>query len=346
MLAVTALALTACGGQTSESPTPTSAFAEPATVPAPSDPGSPEKFQNPVINTDFPDPDVLKAGDTYYAYATCSGSIDIQAARSKDLVTWEYLGEALPAQPGWSRPQAGFNWAPDVSATADGKTFVMYFTARDAASDRQCIGVATSSSPAGPFQVTGEADDRPFICRPEEGGDIDPASFVDDDGSRYVLWSNNGTVLGVDTYIFIQKVSSDGLTLEGQPAKLIRNDRAWEGADVEAPTLWKRAGKYYLFYSANAYFSDRYAVGYAVADSILGPYTKGSGPILTSDANSGAAYGPGGQAITVGPHGKTWMVYHSWDPSRSRRWMQIDELDWEDDVPVVRGPSRSPEPIP
>ena len=349
LLVLAALAPAACGGgSSSASPANASALdGSPISSPNHSDPNrGAGEFTNPVLNLDFPDPDVIKVEDTYYAYATCAGSIDIQAARSRDLVHWEYLGEALRAQPRWAKTQAGFTWAPDVSATADGKSFIMYFTARDAASDTQGIGVATSSRPDGPFQVTGAANDKPLICNPEEGGDIDPASFVDDDGSRYLLWSNNGTTIGKDTFISIQKTSIDGLTLEGQPTRLIRNDQAWEGADVEGPTLWKREGKYFLFYSANDYKTDRYAVGYAAADNILGPYTKGSKPILTTDTHSGASYGPGGQDIITGPHGNPWIVYHSWDPAMSKRWMQINELDWQGDVPVVKGPSRSPEPSP
>ena len=34
-------------------------------------------------------------------------------------------------------------------------------------------------------------------------------------------------------------------------------------AIVEAPTLWKEKGRYYLFFSANGYNTELYAVGYA-----------------------------------------------------------------------------------
>ncbi len=62
-------------------------------------------FANPVIDTDFPDPTVLRAPDGYfYAYATQTERdgrmVNIQVARSSDLVSWTYLGDALPAKPG------------------------------------------------------------------------------------------------------------------------------------------------------------------------------------------------------------------------------------------------------
>src|SRR3712207_8021969 len=49
----------------------------------------PGQFVNPVIDQDFPDPDVLKVGDTYYAYATNTQIVNIQAAKSQDLVQWD-----------------------------------------------------------------------------------------------------------------------------------------------------------------------------------------------------------------------------------------------------------------
>ena len=37
--------------------------------------------------------------------------------------------------------------------------------------------------------------------------------------------------------------------MAGPLAPLFRNDQAWEGTVVEAPFLWKHAGRYYMFYS-------------------------------------------------------------------------------------------------
>ena len=37
--------------------------------------------------------------------------------------------------------------------------------------------------------------------------------------------------------------------------------------------MWKHDGRYYLFYSGNAYMSPDYAVGYAVADKVTGKHS-------------------------------------------------------------------------
>ncbi|HEX6292185.1 MAG TPA: glycoside hydrolase family 43 protein [Herpetosiphonaceae bacterium] len=321
--------------QASSPPTPTTG---PTPIPTP----GPNEFANPILDQDFPDPDTLKVGDTYYAYATNTGGTNVQTATSTDLAHWQVVGEALPALPGWA--SGGFTWAPEVTTTADGKGYVMYFTARVAETTRQCIGVATSDKPEGPFQSTA---DKPFICPMEEGGAIDAGSFVDDDGTRYLLWKNDGNCCGSSTRIYLQKVSADGLTLESEPTKLIENDQPWEGIVVEAPTLWKHAGKYHLFYSANNYAGIDYTVGHAVADQILGPYTKPEkNPVLRSDLNNAAALGPGGQDIVLDKDGEAWMIYHSWDPTVTYRRMMIDELVWEGDTPVVKGPDNVPQALP
>lgn len=302
----------------------------------------PGEFINPVINQDFPDPDVLKVGDTYYAYATNAGGTNVQTAKSSDLVQWEMLGEALPALPGWAT--GGFTWAPEVTTTADGKGYVMYFTARDTASNLQCIGAATSDKPEGPFQSTAE---KAFICPTKEGGAIDAGSFVDEDGSRYVLWKNDGNCCGLPTRLYIQKSSADGLILESEPKALVENDQIWEGQVTEAPTLWKRNGKYYLLYSANNYAGLDYTVGYAVSDKIDGPYTKPpENPILRTDLKTAAAFGPGGQDIVVDKDGDTWLMYHSWDSTVTKRVVLLDEVVWEGDALVVKGPDKVPQPLP
>jgi beta-xylosidase len=305
---------------------------------------APGTFANPVIDQDFPDPDTLKVGDTYYAYATGNfdAKISIQTARSQDLIHWKVLSDAMPTFPAWAEPDHGLVWAPEVTTSGDGKRYILYFAARVAGTSRQCIGVATSAEPTGPFESAGE---QPLICQADQGGSIDPSSFVDDDGARYLLWKNDGNCCGGATWLYIQKISEDGMTLEGQPAKLIRNDQSWEGGVTEAPTLWKHDRKYYLFYSANDYASPSYAVGYAVADAPLGPYQKAARPLLSSSIKD-AVVGPGGQDIVADSQGKTWMLYHTW--AAGYRGMNIDELSWEGQTPVLKGPNgrRMPQPVP
>jgi arabinan endo-1,5-alpha-L-arabinosidase len=309
---------------------------------SPGDRADADGCRNPEIDRDFPDPDVLAADGAYFVYATnIVGADNVQIVRSPDLREWEALPDALPRLPAWAAPD--MTWAPEVAARPDGAGYVMYFTARHKARRRQCIGVATGATPEGPFvPVEGE----PLICPAGEGGAIDASTFREDDGSFHVLWKNDGNCCGLDlpTWIWIGNTSPDGLRLVGRPRKLIRQDRPWEGPLVEAPTLWKEGDRYYLFYSANAYGEPSYAIGYAVADGLFGPYRKASGPLLATAADSRPIVGPGGQDVVRTRDGATWLIYHSWppdflddpNPDASYRGVHIDRLDWIEGRPVVR----------
>jgi arabinan endo-1,5-alpha-L-arabinosidase len=312
--------------------------AEPTVAP---EPGT---FVNPVLDQDFPDPDILRVGDTFYAYATNIAGVHIQAAKSTDLVNWEVLPDVLPVLPDWAQDGL-WNWAPEVTTSADGQTYLMYYTTRFRIENggTQCIGVATSDMPEGPFQPAG---DEPLICQPDRGGSIDPSTFVDDDDTHYILWKNDGNSLGGITWLWLQEISDDGLTLVGEPMELIKADQGWEGVLVEAPTLWKYDGKYYLFYSANLYDSPRYAIGYAVADDISGPYVKpDEQPLLASIIRPGGLIGPGGQDIVLDDNGASWLFYHVWAPGGYRN-MNLIPLLWQDGVPVVEPPTREAQPAP
>jgi beta-xylosidase len=219
----------------------------------------------------------------------------------------------------------------------------MYYVARFAIGfdGTQCIGIATSDKPEGPFE---SPNPEPFICQVGEGGSIDPSTFRDEDGRYYMLWKNDGNSGGGQSWLYIQPVTSDGLALEGEPTRLLTADQPWEGALVEAPTLWKCGEKYYLFYSANAYNDQRYAVGYAVSDQILGPYVKAPEPILKTDIPAGLV-GPGGQDIVTGPQGEPWILFHGWAPGGYRR-LYLAPLYWENSLPVVGLKGKDPLPMP
>jgi beta-xylosidase len=306
------------------------------------------EFVNPVLDRDFPDPGVLRVDDTYYAYATEGGGRHIQVASSTDLVSWEYIGEALPTLPRWT---TGSTWAPEVIDTSAG--FVMYYTARHPGTVRpdgsgsQCVTIAVAQAPEGPFVDDSEA---PFICQADLGGSIDAFPFRDPDGTLYLVWKNDGNCCARITRMWAQQLTEDGLSLVGEPVDLgIANDHAWEAHVIEAPTILLRDETYYLFYSANDYANDRYAAGYATASSVLGPYVDADeNPILSTPEEDpdNRAFGPGGQSIVTGPDGETWILYHAWNQQFNARSMWLDRLVWEDGRPVVEGPTSEPRPAP
>jgi arabinan endo-1,5-alpha-L-arabinosidase len=284
----------------------------------------------PVFNQDFPDPDVIEVDGTFYAFATIAMGRNIQAASSKDLLNWTWLKDALPKVPSWALK--GDTWAPDVTPAPDGSGYLMYFVVRSKKYWRQCIGVAQSQDPAGPYAST---SDEPLVCQTDEGGSIDPASFKHPNGKRYLLWKNDGNCCRLPTWLYIQELSQDGLTLVGEPVRLITTSLPWEGELIEAPTLFLKDNRYYLFYSASAYYDKRYATGVAVSDQLLGPYTKQESPILSSGMAGSSWIGPGGQDVVIGPDGETYLAFHGWDKYQIRRALYIEKLYWRDGLPSL-----------
>ena len=303
-------------------------------------------FTNPVYNSDFPDPYVLRVGDTYYAYATTNGSTtNIRTIRSQDLVNWEEVGDALPALPEWSVLSSGYTWAPGVVQIED--QFLMYYVARDEDVDRQCIGVAVSDDPAGPFI---DPNDEAFICQASLGGSIDAHPFKDDDGKLYLLWKNDGNCCGLEVALWIQELSPDGMTLVGEPVKLIERDQPWERPLIENPAMVKHNDMYYLFYSGNWWESHQYAISYAVCETVTGPCEKPlDEPWFEYEA---PVMGPGGQTFFTDKEGNLWMAYHAWTGAEvgysigGERSLHIDLVMFEGDKPVTNGPTYTPQLLP
>jgi beta-xylosidase len=304
-------------------------------------------FQNPVINVNFPDPFILRVDGTYYAYATNSSGRNVQTASSTDLVNWEIGRDALPSLPRWVNLNGPDVWAPEVIQVGD--EFLLYYTARSRETGYQCVGLAISDSPQGPFR---DPHDGPFVCQTEEGGTIDASPFRDADGALYLYFKNDGNCCGRATWLYGQELSPDGRTLLGEPVRLIRNMEPWTGGVVEAPTMWIQDGQYYLFYSGNDYGGERYAVGYARCEGPLGPCVAAEeNPILASDMTEMPfAMGPGHQTIFIDAAGDTWLVYHVWQVSgglrTDNRLVWLDRVTWEGGRPVVQGPTRNPQPAP
>ncbi len=303
----------------------------------------------PAITSDFPDPSILydPTSGAAFAYGTniisATGgllNVPVTASSSGHLTGWSAPTDALPRLPNWAKPSS--TWAPAIAHSA-GTAYRLYFAARYGFSGRQCIGVAVSQSPTGPFIPTDEV--KPLVCTLAEGGAIDPDVFQDDDDNEYLLWKSDSNCCdGVPT-IYIQKLARDGLSWAGEGSSnapwllpeataLIRRDQPWEGRIIEAPTLRKQDGRYYLFYSGSFYGSDRYAVSYATAPSVLGPYVKAASPILSS-SNFGLQ-GPGGQDVFAGPSGDTFIAFHAWQDQPVRhRALYFGRVTWDPSGPRV-----------
>jgi beta-xylosidase len=302
------------------------------TPPLPERPLSP---QPPADGRDAPDPAIVHDGDRWALFSTQVGYTNLPVALSDDLRTWSQPTDALPELPAWA--EWGRTWAPGVLPLRGDGGFVLYFAARSRALGRQCIGVATATTIAGPYSSPAP---EPLVCQPRLGGSIDPQPFVDRDGTSYLLWKADANAIGRTSQLFAQRLRPDDLALVGDPVALLSSDASWERPLIENPALLVVDGTYLLVYSGGRYESAGYATGYAVCRTPLGPCDKQTTeqPVL---ASNGDEAGTGGASVVTGAGGGRWLAYHAWTPGAigyengGARSVRFATLEWSADGLVV-----------
>ena len=289
----------------------------------------------------------------FYAYATQTSIgerwVNVQAARSRDLVHWEPLGDAMPQKPLWAARKQQF-WAPHVLYDEAARKFFLYYSVEPDSSDGKCIGVATSVSPSGPFSDSG----APLACG-EGIENIDPMAFDDPaSGKRLLYWGSGGHPIRV------RELAADRLHFADEPARpvLFADEKEDYRSLVEGAWVIHRGGWYFLFYSGDhcCRRAPRYAVLVARSRSAFGPFEKFPSPILE---RSDAWIAPGHCAVAADDSGADWLVYHAMDarhfgPDGNRlqdfvaRPMLIDRIVYEDGWPRIAGsaPSSGERPAP
>lgn len=208
---------------------------------------------------------ILKKGNTYYWYGEerrkglDSNYRYVSCYASKDLMNWQFKGDALKMT---DPHQLGKNWVlerPKVFYNGKTKKYVMYMHIDGQVKGMEGnykyaqVGVATSDKPAGPFHYL-----KSFRPLGQESRDI--GQFVDDDGSAYLIFEDR-PVKG----FHIAKLSDDYLTVEKEVC-LIK-------APLEGGAIVHYKGLYYAIGSALTGWQAN-PNKYATATSLSGPWSE------------------------------------------------------------------------
>ena len=283
---------------------------------------------------------------------------------------------------------SGDYWAPEVIYDANtGLYYLFYSATRKDAVTRFYADIAVSASPAGPFvsynqylgkePVVLDAENKIRAYAPVfDFANMDPndplyetntngymkvidmSPFVDPvSGKKYMYFCHDlASELGIkQSSIYVIGLNDDYTPDYASVAALISPDSALsEGKVNEAPFMVYHAGKYYLMYSANAFYQESYCVRVAVGDSPVGPFTK-----LTQAEGGWLLYGNGsgaagtGHCSVVSRNGQDYIVYHAHKEKTEDaliRGIAMDELHWVENangllVPAVSGPSVNAMPL-
>jgi hypothetical protein len=244
--------------------------------------------QNPFITHMYTaDPAARVFNDTLYVYpshdrddAKWFDMTDWHVFSTTDMVRWTDHGVALSLDS--IRWASRYAWAPDC-AYRDGKYYFYYPT------DRDYIGVAVSDRPYGPFK---DPIGKPLISRKTAGvvanrALIDPCTFIDDDGSAYLVFGQNK--------VNIVKLNKDMISFN-DTVRIIKGAKYF----FEAVWMHKYKGKYYLSYSGKG------KICYAMGDSPYGPFEyKG---VILDRVNSWTNH-----ASVTEYKGRWYLFYHNSD---------------------------------
>ena len=263
-------------------------------------------YTNPVIASDFPDPDVILVGDTYYMVNTTMFIFPgVTVLKSKDLVNWEYCSNAVPRfdfskcydLDGCNRYGHG-QWATSLKYN-NGKFYLLFITLNEGGF------ICSATKAEGPWEIT---------KLPK--GFYDPGLFFDDDGRIYVA-HGYGEIRMTEVDKNFAPISSDSLVYKGD----IRGG-------LEGSHVYKINGYYYLYCTYGGLDGIQVALR---SKNIYGPYEQ---KIVISETTHGPNFGIHQGALIKTQSGEWWTILFV-DSGPFGRFPSLQPVTWVDDWPMV-----------
>jgi beta-xylosidase len=267
------------------------------------------------------DPDVVRFGNTYYAYTTgTTWGNHIGVLRSSSPATGfhtitgkPYGSSAFPSIP---YTQSVRPWQRNSTQNAPGVyrydgRYIMFYTAQAVSGHggHYCISRAIARSPAGPFA---DHSSGPWVCMDGSGGVIDPSPFVDPHGRAWLY---------VKTYDLVERgpqpariwairLARDGLNRISSPIPILSQSAMSSPYEtVENPQMLMVGNTYVLLYSRGGWNTSNYRQGYAICAGPSGGCHEANAAFLRS---YGSVLGPGGGTMFTDSSGRLFIAYHGW----------------------------------
>ncbi|MFI1035463.1 RICIN domain-containing protein [Streptomyces sp. NPDC020951] len=198
---------------------------------------------------------IIKSGSTWYGFgedktgktSADTSFEDIPCYTSTDLASWTYQGVALAKQSSGDLGPSRIVERPKVIYNSSTSMYVMYMHIDSTDYSEAKVGVATSSTPCGPYTYQGSFRPLGFQSR-------DIGLFQDTDGTAYLLTEDRANGLRID------KLSADYLSVDSAVALL---------PSAESPAMVKVSGRYYLLGS--------HLTGWSLNDNVYATATSLSG---------------------------------------------------------------------
>lgn len=306
-------------------------------------------YKNPIHSLDLRDTHIVPYNNRYYAVGTCppywgGANPGVKLYVSDNLQDWTFNRMLIDASKldstVWYKDRF---WAPELRQI--GQRFYLTFNCQnnsggygDVENQKHyhACGIAVADRIEGPYTVM--TPDEPLT--PFASNDL--SLFEDTDGKTYAFFNNGWTDMH---RIYVSEIDLEKGKLMEEPVELISQEPGkWDGAGIEGSHVIKKDDTYYLFYSS---WTRGYAVGYATAKDIRGPWLKyEKNPLFGSFTENDTTYlfkegniiaapdcnisGIGHNQIFVGPDGRYWTSYHGYQKGIENAITLIDPIWFED----------------
>ena len=261
------------------------------------------KYKNPVIEADFPDPDVIRVGDTYYMVSTTMHHFPgATILKSKDLVNWQYCAQPLVQLSTSDRynlmndknAYAAGMWACSM-AYHEGKFYVL-INGNDTGG-----WLLTATDPEGKWE-------QKQLCRIY----YDPGMLFDN-GKVYVACGN--------TEIKMCELDED--------FNFVKEQTVFKANDMlEGCHLYKIGNYYYIYATYGGWPSAQTVLR---SKSIFGPYEE---KLLVAKTINGKPNTIHQGALIETPSGEWWTIMQE-DLGALGRMPNLQPVKWADEWPVV-----------
>ncbi|HKI45555.1 MAG TPA: glycoside hydrolase 43 family protein [Balneolales bacterium] len=263
-------------------------------------------YTNPVIASDFPDPDVIRVGSDYYMVNTTMFIFPgVTILKSHDLVNWQYCSNAVrrfnfsPCYDldGCNRYGHG-QWATSLRYH-NGKYYLLFITLDEGGF------LVTSANPEGPWKI-----------RHLPKGFYDASLLFDDDGKIYVAHGYS-KIYVTELDKNFAPMGKDSLVFTGD----IRHG-------LEGTHFYKIHGYYYLYGT----YGGRDGIQVALrSKNVYGPYQE---KVVIRDTTQGVNFGIHQGALVKTQTGQWWTMLFV-DQGAFGRFPSLQPVKWVDGWPMI-----------
>ncbi len=269
------------------------------------------KYENPVLLSDYSDPDVIRVGDDFYMVASSFNHVPgVPVLHSKNLVEWEIINYVLDELPfeKFNKVQHGNGaWAPSIRYH-NGKFYCLIPFPDEG------IFVAEATDPYGKWSLL-----RPLLT----GAGYEDPCPVWADGKCYIVFAFVKSRIGFNSRLAVIEADEDLKTVKGD-YKIIYDGRDL-APKIEGPKIYKHGKYFYILAPAGGV-----KTGWQVALRSKEIYGDWETKIVMLQGDTPVNGPHQGALIDLDDNGEKWAFMHFQDMGAYGRVVHLQPAVWRD----------------